>query len=357
MILDIALPMRPGDSPDRRGGMTLLEEIIERGIYRLPGSVVGLTGFEDLQQEFASRFQSRLWTLEYYNSAGGGWAERLRAKSEYIVARVEQAKAISYGVDVGVIVALHTPELRAVRDLPWDWSPARSLDEVGYYYEGQCPSEHGSHTVVAAAAPRMGMVATAILASKMILKFRPRLLIMAGICAGVKGVTRIGDLLLADPAWDWQMGKYRDGVFFVAPDQIDVPTAVRERFVQLAEDKKYWVGLWDSFRGLKPETPPSAKVGPVTSGSAVLADSRILEEVKEQHRQLVGVEMELYGMYAAVRDSAPPSPIAFGMKSVCDFADGRKSDQYQEYAAHVSAGGLAAFCQRYLTDIVQGNRG
>src|SRR6266851_3320944 len=46
VIVDIALPMRPEDAPDRRGGIRLLDEITERECYKLPLSLVGLTAFE-----------------------------------------------------------------------------------------------------------------------------------------------------------------------------------------------------------------------------------------------------------------------------------------------------------------------
>jgi nucleoside phosphorylase len=352
LILDIALPMRPEDSPDRTGGMKLLEELVERGTYQLPYSVVGLTGFVELRNEFEDQFRARLWALEHYDSSDYSWVDRLQAKVKYIVSRVSQRDRIHFANDVCVIAALNTPELTAVKSMDWGWSAANSLDEVGYYYEGRFTSGGKSRTVVAAAAPRMGMVATAILTMKMILTFRPRLLAMVGVCAGLKGICEIGDILVGDPVWDWQMGKHSNGTFYVAPDHIDIPTAVAERFVQLGADKQLWFEAWNSYAGHKPRNIPLIKVGPVTSGSAVLADQRILTEIKLQHRKLLGVEMELYGMYAAARDCSLPTPITFGIKSVCDYADDMKGDEFQAYAAAMSVRGLVAFCERYGADFV-----
>src|SRR4051812_32523028 len=73
LILDIALPMRPEDSPDRTGGMKLLEEVVERGTYQLPHSVVGLTGFSELRRQFEDHFRARLWALEYYDTSDFSW--------------------------------------------------------------------------------------------------------------------------------------------------------------------------------------------------------------------------------------------------------------------------------------------
>jgi len=352
LILDIALPMRAEDEPDRRGGLKLLEEVLDRGAFQLPTSVVGLTGFTELRDDFSTWFRSKLWTLELYEPSDSGWIERLRAKVGYIVARCQQNAKDDFRTDICVLAALHSPELRALRRIAWNWSPPKSLDEVGYYYEGICSIGGVDRTVVAAAAPRMGMVASAVLTVNMIAKFRPRLLAMVGICAGVKGECNIGDVLVADPSWDWQMGKLSPDGLSVSPDQIDIPTAVSTRFVQLADAKQMWLELYESYPGPKPANLPTVKVGPVTSGSAVLADAKLLAEIRKQHRKLIGVDMELYGVYAASRDCSPPNPITFGLKSVCDYADSQKSDEFQEYAAHMSVGALREFCARFGADFL-----
>jgi nucleoside phosphorylase/CheY-like chemotaxis protein len=355
LILDIALPMRAGDTPDRRGGLKLLQEVLDRQIFKLPQSVFGLTGFEELYDELAGYFHSQAWTLDYYSSSDQSWSDRLRAKANYIIARSTQCDRPRFETDLCVITALHSPELAALRRMDWNWSSAISLDEIGYYYEGKISLDGDKKiSVIASAAPRMGMVSSAILSTSMIVKFRPRMLAMIGICAGVKGHCQIGDVLIADPSWDWQMGKIlSNGTFQIGPDQIGVETAVTQRFVQLADDKALWLGMYENFPGKKPDNLPTARVGPVACSSAVIADAELLHEIRDgQHRKLLGLEMELYGMYAAARDSSRPKPIAFGIKSVCDYADSKKSDDFQNYSAHVSAGTLAAFCQKYGADFL-----
>jgi nucleoside phosphorylase len=255
---------------------------------------------------------------------------------------------VEYGSDICVIAALDTPELMALLRLPWSWSDAISFDQVGFYYTGWTRSRGSQISIIAAAAPRMGMVATAILSVKMIAKFRPRVLAMVGICGGLKGKCKIGDALVASPTWDWQMGKHTARGFRIAPDQITVETGVAEEFKELARHDDVLTRIHSEFVGEKPDGIPSIHVGPVTCGSAVLGDGRLIGEIQStQHRQLKGVDMELYGMYAAVRDSARPAPVALGVKAVCDYADQAKEDKYQAYAAHVSANVLAAYVGSY----------
>ena len=47
--------------------------------------------------------------------------------------------------------------------------------------------------------------------------------------------------------------------------------------------------------------------------------------------------MEAYAVVYAVENAILPKPTAFVIKSVCDYADSQKSDQYQKFAAFTSA--------------------
>jgi nucleoside phosphorylase len=252
--------------------------------------------------------------------------------------------------DLCVVTALSL-ELNELRQTRWNWNKAEVLDGVSFFYRGTFTSGGRTLSVVAASAPRMGMVPAAIVSLKLISKFRPRLFAMVGICAGLENNCGIGDVLLADPTWDWQMGKYTEAMFQIAPDQIDIPTEVVERFKLLGDDRAFWFNISDRFAGEKPNRVPELKIGPVSSGSAVLADARLLDEIKKQHRKLLGIEMELYGVYLAAKDCQPPHPITFGLKGVSDFAGTDKSDKYQRFAAHMSVNTLAAFCERFASDL------
>jgi nucleoside phosphorylase len=62
-----------------------------------------------------------------------------------------------------------------------------------------------------------------------------------------------------------------------------------------------------------------------------------MAEVREQHRNLVGIEMESYGVFTAAEYASNPRPHCLSIKSVCDFGDERKTNQFHNYAAHNSA--------------------
>ena len=351
LILDIKLPLREGDEPDRKGGMNLLTEITLGERFLRPTHVVALTGFEDLRKEFESKYNNGQWTIETYDPADLGWRERLRAKAVYIYKSLRQAGA-DYGVDLCVIVALTSPELDAIRSLPWHWGQAEALDPVSFFYRGKFLSGEKEFSVVASAASRMGMVSSATLTQKLIHHHRPRILAMTGICAGIKGACELGDILVADPCWDWQMGKYAQEAFEIAPDQISAPLEITQRLNLLKEERKLFIDLSEAFKSEKPDRIPQLLVGPTASGSAVLADEATVDLIKKQHRKSLGVDMEMYGVYSSSRDSGAPRPMTIGLKAVCDFADHLKNDKYQKFAAYMSAQVLRVFVERNANEII-----
>ena len=157
-------------------------------------------------------------------------------------------------------------------------------------------------------APRMGMVSTALRSAALIAILRPRLIAMCGICAGVKGKVNLGDVLLADPAWDFQSGKRvrdkKNSIFSISPHQLPAPTLLRTHVEQIRGDFAALTKISTDF-GSDFSGATRVVVGPVASGSAVIADGAVINEIKAQHRDLIGLEMEIYGMYAELRPEHP----------------------------------------------------
>lgn len=63
----------------------------------------------------------------------------------------------------------------------------------------------------------MGLVNMAIIASKAIELFQPKIVSMSGICAGVKGETNYLDIIVGKTCWEYQTGKWKDGSFKQEP--------------------------------------------------------------------------------------------------------------------------------------------
>lgn len=353
LILDVLLPLWPEVEPDLRHSIDLLIELHEDEQLKKPGRVLGITADKDIVGEASKIFEEFTWTIIQYAQDNDGWINQAVNCVRYIQQQGSRGgeESLTHKVDLAIICALEKPELEEVLRLPWNWSSARPLDDVVFVHDGYFKVDARTITVCATFAPRMGMVSTALRSSSMISQLRPRLLAMCGICAGVKGKVNIGDVILADPAWDFQSGKrVRDKgntQFSIAPHHLPTPTLVRTHVEQIRGDKSALQEIIERFQGDVPPNRLQVVIGPLASGSAVLADGEVVREIQIQHRELRGVEMEIYGMYAAASVACNPQPKAFALKAVCDFADPDKDDSNQRYAAFTSANVLRLLMERF----------
>lgn len=359
MVLDILIPLRNGEEPNERAATDLLTEVTVSETLNRPRHIVGITSDSATADRVNPIFGEYLWTVIRYSPSNDSWAGQIRACVEYLAKNSAGPANHSYGQDVVILCALRDPELAAVLALDWKWSPPRPIDDVTFVHDGSMTSGGRTLSVSAAAAPRMGMIATALTAARLIETLKPRLLIMAGICAGVAGKVKLGDVILADPAWDWQSGKRtrdkENAKFSMAPHQLPAPAAVRAHVDQLRSDTAALTKIAAGF----PAAPTIPKIvpGPMASGSAVLADGEVIKAIKDQHRELCAVEMEAYGLYASAHTASRPQPLAFALKSVCDYADPDKDDENQKFAAYASAQVVNLLLERYgarLADCAEG---
>lgn len=357
LLLDLLLPLRATDEPDLKHSIDLVKDILEDDDYRKPGSLIGVTRDRNARMLAEPIFQDYLWTIVEVDPTSSEWIGKIVNCVSYLVSTDAQGiTQQEYFKDVAILTALPSPEMEAVHQIPWGWGVEHPLDRTAMVREGSFESSGRSYSVVCASAPRMGMIATAILATKLIQFARPRFFVMAGICAGVEGRVGIGDVILADPCWDYQSGKYvGDGQvgsrFDIAPHQLAISEAIRVRIDAMRRDKSVWRDIEDRWAAPKPSNGLRLHIGPVASGSAVIADAAQLELIKTQQRQLLGVEMEIYGLLAAAHSANHPKPTAFALKAVCDYADSSKNDNYQAYAAYTSAQSIKVFLERYMHEI------
>jgi nucleoside phosphorylase/CheY-like chemotaxis protein len=344
MILDLVLPQRDGETADVKYSIDLLNDISDSEMYQKPAHILGLTAFAEAEIAANKQFSDRLWYILRYDQTTTDWAEPIVRSINYILTR--QHSPTVYDIDLCIMTALMTPEMEAVHKLPWNWEPEQPMDDVNFARLGSFSSGGETYKVITACATRMGMMSTALLSAKLITKFRPKFLSMTGICAGVQGKSNIGDAIFADPTWDWQSGKRvkdtENTQFSVAPHQLGPAEFLRSRIQQFANDRAIWDKIRDGWPASSVNSP-RLLLGPLVSGSAVLADGQVVEEIKLQHRSLLGIEMEAYGLFAAAAGAEFPRPTPLAIKSVCDFADDQKSDEFQSYAAYTSARALGGF--------------
>lgn len=357
LVLDILLPLWSEEEPDVQHSLDLLVELHDETELNKPRHIIGLTSDKEIAGRATVSFEERTWTIVAYSQSNDEWMNRVLNCVRYVQVegRGNSAVESTSRVDLAIICALEKPELEEVLNLPWHWSSARPLDDIIFVHDGFFEVDGRKFSVCATSAPRMGMVSTALRSAAIISLLRPHLMVMCGICAGVKGKVNIGDVILADPAWDFQSGKRvrdKDNAHFsIAPHQLYPPVSLRTHVEQIRKETEALQNIACRY----PDAPTDVVrvvIGPLASGSAVLADGEVLNEIKAQHRELVGVEMEVYGMYAAASVSSRPQPLPFALKAVCDFADPDKNDKHQRYAAYTSANVLRLLMEKFAPRLI-----
>ena len=353
LILDVALPNQTGAEPDRQGGVNLLREVVQRSIYRKPQHVIGLTGYADIYDIAGDVFEKEMWSLLYYDRSSDIWLDQLAGKLRHIaIASAVDSRREEGAVDVCIVVAVQD-ELSQFINMGWTWERFDVPRDATMYFRATFEREDGRRgSAILAKGPLMGMSSASILATKMGYLFQPKCIVMGGICAGDSEQVSYGDLIVASPVWDYGSGKHvaesKGGQFEQSPFQISTSPRIRGAVERLSTHVDLLQRLHGSFPGAKPPAMLRIHIGPFASGAAVVANKKIFETIQDQqHRKLMGIDMEAYGVMAAAGELPQPAPDCLVVKGVADFADQDKDDRYRHYAAYVSAHCVKILCEKF----------
>ncbi len=338
LILDMILPTTIDGDPKKDGGIELLERIHTKQITNYPHHIIGITGFKEIFNDEQINLEKYLWTLIHYDNSSNDWENQIISKINYLI----ETKQNNYGTcfkkyDIAIITAVEEVELKAILQLPYNWKEFTvPNDPTTNYYEGSIQVEEKTYSIVAACSPKMGMVPSAILTTKMCMHFHPTYFFMGGIAAGIKDRSNFGDILVSEFSWDWGSGKITADF---KPDhtQIAMDPSIIAKLKQIKATSGSLRAIKDAYPGVTPNTELDMFIGPIASGASVLENIETIDEIKKYQRKIIGIEMEIYGVLSAIKYSIKPEPIAICLKSVCDFGDEDKNDDWQYYAAYTSS--------------------
>ncbi|MDM1072150.1 hypothetical protein HX001_06530 [Empedobacter brevis] len=345
LIVDIAIPNKKSDKIDQEGGIKLIEEILQRDNIKTPAHIVGLTAIEEVFEKSKEILSSNIISVIRYSDTDMEWEEKLstgiksweKAKSSIL------SNENMYNYDIVILTAVDV-EFEAVKFLSSSWKRLEVTGDSTIYYETEFEEDDKRFRVVLSRLDQMGMVASSSLTMKLIYNFRPKYLFMPGIAASLKSKEDhgFGDVLVIDESWDGGSGKvekddqgnyvFKKNAFHLRLDSelSSKMRAIQENSILLREIK-------DDFRyGKKPNTELKIHIGSVVSVAGVIANEDIARSFVDQDRKLLGLEMEVYGAYFSANNCGGVKPKVLALKSICDFADSSKSDDYQNYAAYTS---------------------
>tara|TARA_R110000868_G_scaffold381746_1_gene648155 strand:+ start:12 stop:542 length:531 start_codon:yes stop_codon:yes gene_type:complete len=176
---------------------------------------------------------------------------------------------------------------------------------------------------------------------------------MTGIAAGIKGKTNFGDILVADQSYDGTSGKITtneksEKEFSPNPTPIALDADLKEKIRSYQSKTKLFFDIKELWKGNSPNTSIKLQIGPVVSVPYVIQNQEELLNLKDSQRKLIGLEMETFGVFYSAFNGFNPKPTPLSIKVVCDFGDKDKSDDYQKFAAFVSARFMYEFVMNEL---------
>ncbi len=318
IVFDIFLPLRSG-LVEQDVAFEIVSDFAQSRNYH--AETIAITKYTDEALEKSSLFNDNGITLVNYSEDNGKWKESLIHKIRRVAAHSR--------LDFVVFCAL--PKERAAYS-----STSAKLGQLKQLGGLNCQElSIGDYRGMCVTPNRMGLVNMAIAVTKAIELFRPKIVGMSGICAGVVGESNFLDIVVGEICWEYQTGKYKDGKFRQEPYQIQINSTLKTDIEQMAASAELLAslkaGLFDT------ELKDSLiKVAPVSSGSVVIADAERMKEIGEQHRKWAALEMEMYAMYEAASQSLC-APLFFGAKAVVDMGDSSKGDSLHPTACVISA--------------------
>jgi len=339
LILDVFLPLRVEGAPEEQHSIDLLNRI-DSGVggIKKPKHVAVISSKQSLSPHAATFFSSRPWGCIHYEEDSEKSLKDIENVGKWIF-KNSSTQAPESSCDIFIVAALEEPEFTALENEIPSLEPLEPLDSTHLVRFCNIDSNSEKLRVGIGFSSRMGPVASAIITTKAIEILRPRLVIMVGICGALSPKANIGDLVAADSSWDWQSGKYvnkNGNDFEIAPHQLPMQETFRNPLISLKRNVSFWNAFSSASQSLKVPIPKLI-IGPMATGASVVADERITQKIREeQHKNVVGVDMETYAVYAAAA-AASYKVHALSIKSVCDKADVEKNDDYQPYAAKISA--------------------
>ena len=226
-----------------------------------------------------------------------------------------------------------------------NWEKVTFYGDAQEYYQASFSRNGKEYSLVTAQQNTMGMTAAAFLSAEIMSRFHPEYLMMCGIAAGLGPESEqiYGDVMIPDTVWNCASGK------FTAPKDPAISfgeVGFLPRPVSLSLDPS----LLEIVKSLKGHCEFELNIGPMACGTSVVASREFIEKrILSFMPGTIGLDMESYGVFYAAANAPDPKPKAIVIKGICDYADAKKCDKYQKFAAYNSSMFTKFLLENFLT--------
>ena len=198
--------------------------------------------------------------------------------------------------------------------------------------------------VITASPTAIGNLAMASLTGAITSAFSPKTLLLVGIAGGMDKDIALGDVVVSEQIVHYELGK-------VSPDGFTPRWSVYRPDAGLLARATAWPNqTWQRYiraaRPIKAGTP-ALHSGVLLSGDKVIADEQSAGALRSVWRKAAAIEMEAAGVASILYHMKVP-PVLLVFRGICDYADSKKNDQWQEYAADAAASCAFSFVLDHL---------
>jgi len=175
-----------------------------------------------------------------------------------------------------------------------------------------------------------GNIESAIKTTQALLYFEPDLVILSGICGGfnVSDFIKLGDIIIPEEIIYYEIAKINNSNIERRYKSIFASENIIEKVKRFAKDNVEKTKINGK--------PFNVYFNPIASGEKIVADKSFSNELIEYYPRIIGVEMEAFGVASAVNKFRKPIQFII-VKSISDWADSTKNDDWHDMAAKISA--------------------
>ena len=229
VVLDLMLPFTEDGDPQDAGWELL--QIISKSSLNRGARVVALTAFEDLYENQGQKFAEMGVLLVHYSKTSEDWKSTIRSILRGVSTRRRCDFVVVCALGIERDAFNHTRAQVGTRK-----------NENGF---DVTELKIGNYFGVCVLLPRPGLIEASVVTASAVERYRPQIVAMTGICAGVEGRVELGQVLVCMTCWEYQIGKYTEDGFEFEPYQCSLSEEVRQRLSGLCQSKEvidriYW---------------------------------------------------------------------------------------------------------------------
>jgi nucleoside phosphorylase len=216
------------------------------------------------------------------------------------------------------------------------------------HWRAQIPTGRGGlATCTIATFGTAGNLDAAAATASLLAEFKPKLVVMIGIAAGMRTKVALGDVVISDRVVAYEGGALLEkGVNQPRPEMFRPTYAVQQDVTQyLASQASVKVRLANAWRLQDLRLPQSSEAGDVSkdvmpkaatiaSGDKLLRDPNKFIQLRELHGKIDTAEMEAAGIFTACFQAGVDALV---IRGISDFGDSTKDNQFHELAAKAAA--------------------